>query len=520
MTRVRAYISFTALLVILFLTFLDNTIISAILTSVQSQLHAGVPELQWVVGGYALTFAAFMLIFGSLGDIWGRKKVMLIGVLVFVIGAVVCAVASDLRTLIAGRLIMGLGAAASEPATLALISRIYPGKVSQSKAFGLWAAVSGLALAMGPILGGGLVSAWSWQSVFWFNVVFGAVALVAGLYFLPNDSPRLHRQVDWLGFLTGGIALSLAIYATIQGETLGYRSARIIEYFVAAFLVGVLFYVIEKRTKEPMIKPSNFRIPAFSGSIFIAFASYFSIFAIFFFVALYLEIIQSVSALRFALDFSPLLLGIVISGIFSGRWMAREGSRIPLASGCLISAVGLFGTRMVISPTVNFPTLALMLGISGIGFGLLVAPLNATAIWSLPEKDAGIAASSVNTGREFGAVAGVAILGSMVNGQLTNHLMSRLIQLGIPPAFRSIVINAITSGTLNDQAQTVTKGASLDVQTIINKVVSACLRGSFKWIESCTDNCKRLIAYRECCCNRTYASGSTCTESVSVKWWR
>ena len=173
------------------------------------------------------------------------------------------------------------------------------------------------------------------------------------------------------------------------------------------------------------------------------------------------------------MDFLPLLLGIVISGIFSGRWMAHEGSRIPLASGCLISALGLFGTRMVISPTVSFPTLALMLGISGIGFGLLVAPLNATAIWSLPEKDSGVAASSVNTGREFGAVAGVAILGSMVNGQLTNHLMSRLIQLGIPASFRSIVITAITTGNFNSQAQAATKGASIDVKMLINKVVSA-----------------------------------------------
>ena len=469
----RAHISFSTLLVILFLTFLDNTIISAILTSVQSKLHAGVPQLQWVVGGYALTFATFMLIFGSLGDIFGRKKVMLIGVVIFIVGAIACAVSSDLKTLIVGRLIMGLGAAASEPATLALISRVYASRSSQSRAFGLWAAVSGLALAMGPILGGALVSAWSWQSVFWFNVIFGVAALVAGFIFLPKDPPRLHRHVDWFGFLAGGTAFSLGIYATIEGETLGYRSTWITEIFGVAVLCSIAFYAIEKRAKEPMIKPSYFRIRTFTGSIIIAFASYFSIFAIFFFVALYLEIIQDVSAMRLAIDFLPLLIGMVISAIYSGRWMAREGSRIPLASGCLISAAGLFGTRIVISPTVSSLTLALVLGISGIGFGLLVAPLNATAIWSLPQKDSGVAASSVNTGREFGAVAGVAILGSMVNGQLTNHLMSRLIELGIPAPFRATVITAITTGTFNDQAQAVTKGASIDVKTIINKVVSA-----------------------------------------------
>jgi len=473
MTRSKANISFVALLVILFLTFLDNTIISAVLTSVQSKLHAGVPQLQWVVGGYALTFAAFMLIFGSIGDILGRKKIMLAGVTVFIVGAVLCAVSTDLKSLIIGRLVMGVGAAASEPATLALISRLYSDKASQSRAFGIWAAVSGLALAMGPVLGGSLLSSWSWQSIFWFNVAFGIAALLAGAIFIPGDSGRLQVRIDWLGFLSGAVALSILIYATIQGETLGYRSTRIIEYFVAAVLLGALFFLIENRVKDPMINPKFFKIPTFSGSIFIAFASYFSIFAIFFFVALYLEIIQSVSAARLALDFTPLLLGIVISGIYSGRWMARVGSRIPLAAGCLLSALGLYGTRLVISPTVGFTTLAIVLGISGVGFGLLVAPLNATAIWSLPEKDSGVAASSVNTGREFGAVAGVAILGSMVNGQLTNHLTARLIQLGIPASYRAIVINAITTGTFNGQAKAVTKGASLSVKAIIDKVVSA-----------------------------------------------
>ena len=297
--------------------------------------------------------------------------------------------------------------------------------------------------------------------------------MVVGFIFLPKDAPRQARHIDWAGFLTGAVALSIAIYATIQGETLGYRSARVVSYFVIAVVFAVIFYLVEKRAAEPMIKPSFFRIRSFTGSVFIAFASYFSIFAIFFFVALYLEIIQSVSALRLSADFMPLLLGMVISGIYSGKWMARDGSRIPLAAGCLLSALGLFGTRVFISPTVHFATLAVVLGISGIGFGLLVAPLNATAIWSLPRKDSGVAASSVNTGREFGAVAGVAILGSMVNGQLTNHLTARLIQIGIPASFRSVVITAITTGSFNSQAQTFSKGASVSVKTIIDKVVSA-----------------------------------------------
>ena len=181
------------LCLVLFLTFLDNTVVSVGLADVQSSLHAGITSLQWVVNGYALTFAAFMLAGGTLGDILGRKKVMLAGVAVFCAGSVVAATAPNVDVLIGGRVIMGLGAAASEPGTLSIIRHVYPDRRTRADALGVWAAVSGLALALGPVIGGVLVGLWSWHAIFWFNLLFGAVAFLMALLFVPETSDRGSR---------------------------------------------------------------------------------------------------------------------------------------------------------------------------------------------------------------------------------------------------------------------------------------------------------------------------------------
>src|ERR1700691_1300607 len=200
-TGLRAHFSFATLLAILFLTFLDNTIASAVLTSVQSKLHAGVSELQWVVGGYALAFASLMLICGSLGDNFGRKRVMLIGAVIFCAGSIICAFSVSPGELIAGRVVMGVGAAGSEPSTLSMIRHIYPDKRIRARALGAWAAVSGLALALGPVIGGVLVGLWTWRAVFWFNFVFGGLVLIMGTITLPESVNDVRRRIDIPGFI-------------------------------------------------------------------------------------------------------------------------------------------------------------------------------------------------------------------------------------------------------------------------------------------------------------------------------
>lgn len=469
----RAHFSFAALLAILFLTFLDNTVASAVLTSVQSQLHSNVSQLQWVVGGYALTFASFMLMFGALGDNFGRKRIMLLGVAIFCGGSIVCAISVNPSELVIGRVIMGVGAAASEPGTLSMIRHIFPERKIRARALGTWAAVSGLALAMGPVIGGVLVGLWSWRAVFWFNLLFGSLAFIVAAIALPESRNQIRRRVDYAGFFFAAVVLGSATFATIQGELTGYASSWVITLYVISFVTVPIFYVVEHRVKSPMLNLSFFRLRSFTGSMFIAFASFFSIFSIFFFVALYLEVVTSVSAYGLALDFLPLLAGIVAAALFTGRWIGRVGSRTPMTIGCLLAAAGVFLTDVAIGPHVDVSSIGWTMGLAGIGFGILVVPVNATALSSVPAGNSGMASSAVNTARELGAVAGVAILGSIVNGQLTVNLTQRLAQLGVPAAFRSEIVRAVTTGTAASQANTIGKHSTAAIKKIINEVVNA-----------------------------------------------
>jgi EmrB/QacA subfamily drug resistance transporter len=469
----RAHFSFATLLAILFLTFLDNTIASAVLTSVQSKLHAGVSQLQWVVGGYALAFASLMLICGSLGDNFGRKRVMLIGVVIFCAGSLVCAFAGTPAELIAGRVVMGVGAAGSEPSTLSMIRHIYPDKRLRARALGAWAAVSGLALALGPVIGGVLVGLWTWRAVFWFNFVFGAVVLVMGAVALPESVNELRRRVDWMGFLLAGVALGFATYATIAGETWGYYSDGVLTLYSIAGACFIAYFVVESNTKQPMLNLRWVRNRAFAGSAVIAFTSYFAIFSIFFFVALYLEVIGSVSAYTLARDFLPMLAGIVVAALYTGRWVGRVGSRVPMTLGCVLAGAGVLLTDVVIGPTAGLSTLGWTMGLAGIGFGMIVVPVNSTALVSIPASNSGIAASTINTARELGAVTGVAILGSIVNGQLTVNLTRRLTQIGVPPSFRQEIIEDVVTGTAASKASAESRGSSAAVRHIINEVVHA-----------------------------------------------
>src|SRR5580658_644291 len=237
-------VALATLCVVLFLTFLDNTIVSVGLANVQSDLHAGVTSLQWVVNGYALTFASFMLIAGMLGDFLGRKRIMLAGVAVFCAGSVVAATAANVDWLIAGRVIMGLGAAASEPGTLSIIRHVYPDKETRADALGVWAAVSGLALALGPVIGGVLVGVSSWRMIFWFNLAIGAVAFAMALAFVPETSDRGGRRIDVVGILLGAVALASASFAVIQGEESGYATWWIIALFALSAVAAVIFVVV------------------------------------------------------------------------------------------------------------------------------------------------------------------------------------------------------------------------------------------------------------------------------------
>jgi EmrB/QacA subfamily drug resistance transporter len=445
----RRPLALASLCTLLFLTFLDNTVVSVALASIQQDLHGGVSALQWVVGGYALTFASFMLAFGMMGDKFGRKRVMLAGAGVFCAGAALAAIAPNIGVLIAARAVMGLGAAASEPGTLSMIRQLYPDERSRNRALGVWAAVSGLSLAVGPVLGGALVGVWSWRGIFWFNVAFGLAALVVAAMVLPESADPRAGRVDVLGTVLSGGALTALIFAIIDGESAGYTAPAVLALFAVSVAAGAAFVVWERRASFPLLDLGYLRVPRFTTPNVVAYCTYFATFAIFFFTALYLGVIAGYSAYRIAGLFLPMTAMMIIAALVAGRWATVFGVRWLLIVGCLLFAAGLVATNVVINPNPAYLPLTAALGLAGAGIGTCVVPVTSSVLEAVPAARSGMAASATNTSREFGAVTGIAILGAVVNAELRSGLASRMTHLGASPALQQYVLQVIETGSVS-----------------------------------------------------------------------
>ncbi|HEX7106907.1 MAG TPA: MFS transporter [Acidothermaceae bacterium] len=460
-----------ALSTLLFLTFLDNTVVSVALGDVQSSLGAGVQSLQWVVNGYALVFASVMLAAGAIGDEFGHRKVMLAGAGVFCAGSVICALAPSSAVLIGGRAVMGLGAAGSEPGTLAMLRHLYPDNRQRARAVGVWSAVCGLALALGPVVGGVLVGLGGWRWIFWFNLLLGAAALVVGAALLPESSSQQAHRVDTAGALLGAATLALFVFAVINGETDGFASAGVLTLFALSATACVVFVWWQRRARHPLLELAYLRDRTASTSNVVAFAAYFGTFAIFFFTALYLDVVVGFSGYRIAAQFLPMMVVMIVASVLSGRWTARAGPRPPVVTGCLLFAAGLWLTDQNLSSNPAYLPLAAALALAGAGVGVTIVPTTFAATSVVRPERVGMASSTVNTSREVGAVLGAAVLGAIVNAQLTGRLSDQLHALGVPASFQGLVLDAVEHGGLPTGAQT---SAAVDQYgSIVQKVINA-----------------------------------------------
>jgi EmrB/QacA subfamily drug resistance transporter len=440
-------LALAVLCTVLFLTFLDNTVVSVALGEVYGDLHASPTQLQWVVGAYALTFASLMLACGMIGDELGRKKVMLAGVGVFCAGSVLCAVAPNVDVLIAGRAVMGMGAAASEPGTLSMLRHLYPETKARSRAIGIWAATSGFALAAGPLIGGVLIGVWNWRGIFWFNLAFGMAALVIAVRILPESADPTAARVDTAGTFLGAGALAAFAFAIIDSESAGFGAAEVIALLCVAALLVVAFVWRERRAAHPL---RFLRLPQFTTPNIVAFCIYFSTFAIFFFTALYLIIVVGASGFRLALVFLPMTVLMIVASVLAGRWTAIVGPRWSITFGCLLLAIGLLPANSYLSPHPSYGPLVAVLALAGIGIGTAVVPVTSSVLSAVPPERSGMAASATNTSREIGTVCGVAILGSLMFSQIFANLTTQMIRLHVPAIYRGFVFSAIETGNLSE----------------------------------------------------------------------
>jgi EmrB/QacA subfamily drug resistance transporter len=473
--RASRPVALAVICTLLFLTFLDNTVVSVALGSVQVDLHAGISALQWVVSAYALAFASVMLACGMIGDELGRKKVMLTGAGVFCAGSLLCALAPNVDLLITGRTVMGLGAAASEPGTLSMLRHLYTDERLRNRAIGVWAAVSGLALAAGPVIGGGLVGVWSWRAIFWFNLIFGLAALLVAITVLPESAdPDAHR-VDTVGTLVGAVALASLVFGVINGEDSGFGAPQVLALLALTLVATATFVWWEHRTAHPLLDLRYVRLAAFSSANVAAFCTYFATFAIFFFTALYLGEVVGDSGYQIAVVFLPMTVLMVSASLVAGRLTSTVGVRWLVLAGCTVFGAGLVLTINTLGPHPDYLALAGALAVTGVGIGTTVVPITSSVLSAVPPEHSGMAASSTNTSREIGAVTGVAVLGALVNAELRSDLTTRLHHLGIPVTFQSIIVRAIEVGGVPSSGHTKGAGgaAAAGEGTVVQEVIRA-----------------------------------------------
>ena len=290
----------------------------------------------------------------------------------------------------------------------------------------------------------------------------------------PRSSDRQGRRIDVAGFIFGAAFLASLSFAVIQGEESGYTAPWIVALFVLCAVSGIAFVVTERRVKSPMLDLSMFRRAPFAGSTFVAFVAYFGTFSIFFFTALYLQVVVNASAYQTAVDFLPMAGSLIIASALTGPLVARVGPRVPMILGCLLAGAGILTTSGVLGPHVDFGTLGWVLPIAGIGIGMLLVPVTSVPLTVVPPERSGMAASATNTSREMGAVFGVAILGAIVNAKLTGDLAARLKAIGVPPNFQSLVLHAVqTGGTNGGAASGAEHSKDAAIARIATKVINA-----------------------------------------------
>jgi EmrB/QacA subfamily drug resistance transporter len=474
--RVPRRIALTTVLLILSLTFLDTTVVSVALGNIQYHLGAGVISLQWVANGYSLAFASLMLLAGSLSDRFGRKKLMVIGVAVFCGGSLVAGLAPNIQALVAGRAVMGIGAAASEPGTLSVIRHLYPERKQRARAIGAWAAVSGLALALGPVIGGVLVGLGDWRAVFWFNLAAGGALLIAAGIYVPESSDPRPGPIDVLGSALGTVSIACMISGGIFGEQYGYSAWWIITLFVVSGLSLIGFFIVESRAQNPMLDLSYLRNRVVGSSLFVAFAVYFGIFSIFFFTALYLDLAVGYDGWQMAGIFTPMAVAIVLGSLVAGGWVARQGPRAPTLVGCIVSAAGILLTRTQIVQSPSGVTLAFALAVAGAGFGIAVVPLTAAVLGHVRARDSGMAAGATNAARQLGAVIGVAALGGLVSSHLTSDFGNSLTQQGVIGSKRQYILNVLLTGGKDATGLDIAHPPEL-IKSIVDQAVAAFRTG-------------------------------------------
>ncbi|MFF4257820.1 MFS transporter [Streptomyces sp. NPDC001663] len=424
-----------------FMVLLDNTIVGAALPDMQHRLDAGLTGLQWIVDAYVLLVAMLLLSGGVFADRFGRKRVYLSGVAVFTAASVLCSLAPSVGWLVAGRVLQGVGAAALSPASLALLVAARPAPQERVRAIGLWAGLSGIGLAAGPVAGGVLAQAFGWPAIFLVNVPIGVVLLVAGRRVLEESRNPDARALDFPGTILSVLGVGTLAYALIEGGSRGWTSPVILGGFAAAAVLLAAFVAVERRHPAPMLPPGLFRLRLFTVSNSAMIVVGFALMGSSFFFSQFFVYVQGSSILRAGLQTLPATLAMVVVSPFAGRLAARYGYRSVVTSGLALAGLGLLALGGVHADT-GYANVWWRLATVGVGFALTMSPLTGAAIQAVDPQEGGLASGISSTTRQIGAVLGVAVLGAVVRARQSGGAS---FEAGLNSAFA--VAGAVTLAT-------------------------------------------------------------------------
>jgi EmrB/QacA subfamily drug resistance transporter len=438
----RKWWTLIAVCTAIFMLLLDITVVNVALPDIQRSLHSSFSDLQWVVDAYSLTLAAFLLTAGVVGDINGRRIVFSVGLAVFSLASLVCGLSTTSLMLNLSRAVQGVGGAIMFATSLALIAEAFQGR-DRGTAFGIFGAVTGGAVAIGPLVGGAITSGIGWRWIFFVNVPIGVVAIFITLTRIAESRDPTSRRIDWIGFLSFSLSLFALVFALVRGNDEGWSSSTIVGLLAVSAVLMVVFVINERRSTDPMLDLALFRKPAVVGVSMVAFAMSASIFAMFLYLTLYVQDDLGFNPFPAGIRFLPLTLLAFLVAPFAGRLTVRIQSRYLLGSGLLLVTVGL----LLMSRTHPNSTWTVLLPgfiVAGAGIGMVNPVLASASISVVDHQRSGMASGANNTFRQVGIATGIAVLGAIFQSQIVSHTSA---VLGRSAAGREVLQRGGTSLT-------------------------------------------------------------------------
>jgi EmrB/QacA subfamily drug resistance transporter len=432
----------------LFMIMLDNTVVNVALPSIRADLGISISELEWVVNGYALTFGVLLLSGGKLADMLGRRRIFIVGLVIFTASSFFCGFANSAGVLIGARVVQGVGAALMNPATLSIITATFPPR-QRGTAIGIWAGVSALALAIGPLFGGAITEHISWSWIFYINVPIGILGILAARIFIDESRDMTEQRLDFPGLATSAIALFALTYGLIKSNERGWGDPLVLGLFAASAVSFAVFVLLERHQRLPMLDLNLFRNRSFASANTVMFLIGLAMFGTFFFVSLFVQNILGYSPIQAGATFLPMTLFIIFVAPIAGKLADKVGPRALMVPGLTLvtASLVLFSLQ---NESSTFWTLLPALLVGGLGMALAMAPTTAAAMHAVPVDKAGVGSAVINSMRQVGGSVGIAVTGAIVATQVnpqhpTPHEFVNGFQLGLRVAAATAFVGVLVA---------------------------------------------------------------------------